>query len=146
METALQARAISPNPCPTEAFLVPYAKNPLFTGRESYLEMMQTKLLDPSPKKYKHCLALHGLGGIGKTQIAIEYVHRHRSSFDHAAERTTLVSDLASVAKETKCVAFHPDIPLEEIAMQVLKWLNRTSNWLVVLDNVDDVTVVRTSS
>ena len=27
--------------------------------------------------------------------------------------------------------------------MQVLKWLNRTSNWLVVLDNVDDVTVVR---
>ena len=147
VECALQTRAVTPNPQPEKAFLVPYAKNPLFTGRESYFKLIQTKLLDDSPRKHRHCLALHGLGGIGKTQIAIEYTHRHRSNFEfvfwlHAAERTTLISDLTSIAKETKCVAFHPDIPLEDVAMQVLRWLNGRSNWLLVFDNLDDVSVV----
>ena len=147
VETALNANTASEVQS-REAFLVPYAKNPLFTGRESYLEQIRIKLLEKLPKKYNHRVAIHGLGGIGKTQIAIEYAHRHRGDYNfvfwlHAAERASLVYDLATIAKETNCIVFKPDIPLESIAMQVVKWLKHQPSWLVILDNLDDVTVVR---
>lgn len=125
VEAALRANPVS-EVQPREAFLVPYAQNPLFTGRQSYLKKIRIGLLERLPKKYNHRLAIHGLGGIGKTQIAIEYAHRHREDYDfvfwlHAAERASLVYDLAMIAKETNCVVFKPDIPLESIAMQVVK-------------------------
>jgi NB-ARC domain len=148
VETALNARDTPPDSPPAETFLIPYARNPLFTGREAYMNQIRVKILNSSPKKFNHRLAVHGLGGIGKTQIAIEYAHRYRSDYDfvfwlHAADRTSLISDLAAISKEINCVAFTSDIPLEDIAMQVLKWINSQRNWLIILDNVDDVTVVR---
>ncbi len=51
-------------------------RNPFFTGRETLLKNLHTSL-----KKQGRAM-LSGLGGMGKTQIAIEYAHRHRDEYD----------------------------------------------------------------
>lgn len=127
-------------------FLVPYERNPLFTGRDSFLNLLHTNLHDTSPRKYNHRIAIHGLGGIGKTQLALEYCYRYRAEYDyifwlHAAERTSLISSFTAVARETRCTKVFDDTS-EDIAREVLKWLNQKARWLVILDNVDDVSVV----
>src|SRR5271169_4783919 len=73
-------------------FMVPYERNPLFTGRDIFLDLLHATLQDTSPRKYNHRIAIHGLGGIGKTQMALEYCYRYRAEYDyifwlHAAER-----------------------------------------------------------
>ena len=120
----------------------------MFQGRESLLESIRQNLLQTSPRRLNHRLAIHGLGGIGKTQIAVEYAYRHRADYKHviwlhAAERTSMISDLAKFSRETNCIQVKDESQLEVIALQVLKWLNRQDKCLVILDNLDDVTVAK---
>ena len=64
----------------TGNFIVPFEQNRWFTGRKAFLEILKQTLFDQAPKKYNHRVALSGMGGIGKTQIALEYVYTNRSS------------------------------------------------------------------
>ena len=66
-------------------------RNPFFTGRERVLTQLQEALAE------RGRAALRDLGGIGKTQTALEYVHRHLEEYVFtflvtAASRETLVS------------------------------------------------------
>ena len=63
-------------------FTVPYPPNPQFIGRTEILELIH-KHLDPNAKlDFTASFALHGLGGVGKTQIAIQYAYLHQKDFD----------------------------------------------------------------
>jgi hypothetical protein len=53
----------------TSHFMVPYQRNPHFIGRDEQLNQLRIILCDAKPKQR---IALYGLGGIGKTQLAIE--------------------------------------------------------------------------
>ena len=57
--------------------MIPYGQNERFFGREALLDDL-SKTLSParSPKRQRK-FALYGLGGCGKTQIAVEYIYRH---------------------------------------------------------------------
>ena len=144
----LPTEATIERPTPTlSRFLVPFERNPLFTGRDAILVMLHDNLQNVSPKRYNR-IAIHGMGGIGKTQIAIEYCFRYQHSYDHifwlsAAERTTLLSGFASIVKQTNCIAITDNSLLEEIAAEMIKWLDQHDNWLLVLDNLDDVLAVQ---
>jgi CO dehydrogenase nickel-insertion accessory protein CooC1 len=52
---------------------MPFERNPRFTGRESELSRLE-KLLSHTGRTTQ--VAITGLGGVGKTQLAIELVHR----------------------------------------------------------------------
>jgi len=87
-------------------------------------------------------VAVFGLGGVGKTQLAAYYVHRHRTDYPdgvfwlRAAEEGGLVGDLASLA-------WHLALPERELREQerqvaaVLRWLRERRRWLLVLDNLE---------
>ncbi|HEU4559419.1 MAG TPA: tetratricopeptide repeat protein [Longimicrobium sp.] len=120
------------------AFNLP-AGTPFFTGRDALLEQLRSQL---AVEAVAHPVALHGLGGIGKTQLALEYVSRHGSAHEqvfwvNGASRETLVADYVSLADWL-------ELPVRDeadewvIVEAVRRWLVDHPNWLLVLDNADD--------
>jgi hypothetical protein len=129
--------------------MVSYERNVHFTGRETLLKEIETSLFEDLPNRWNYRVALYGLGGVGKTQLALEYVYSRRGKYDSifwisAASHATLLSGMQEIAKDTNCIS--PDAALNlkpsEIAERVLTWLNNNSGWLLVFDNLDDVTVL----
>jgi hypothetical protein len=58
------------------------ARNPNFSGRSDLLEELHARLQAGSAAAVVPRGALHGLGGVGKTELALEYAHRYRSDYD----------------------------------------------------------------
>src|SRR5579859_7124053 len=82
---------------------VPYRRNPFFTGREEILAHLYTVLRSSRTVALTQPQAISGLGGIGKTQIAIEYAYRYRDQYKaifwvNASTREALSADFAALA------------------------------------------------
>ena len=58
---------------PVSIWNVPFRRNPFFTGREALLVRLRKHLTLPKATALTQAQAISGLGGIGKTQIAVEY-------------------------------------------------------------------------
>lgn len=126
---------------------LPYASlGELFKGRDADLAAV-ADLLGPTPTRAAQpaaCVALWGLGGIGKTRLALEYAWRRGGGHPArllvgADSPATLHRNLAAL-----CAADALNLPEQtatEEARQhasVLAWLNRHPGWLLILDNADD--------
>jgi tetratricopeptide (TPR) repeat protein len=122
-------------------------QNKNFTGRESILESLRrdvsSKIMavlpeDPLPK------TLQGMGGVGKTAIAIEYAHRYRSNYDVVwwipSEQLPLVrSSLAALAEKLGlegAQAAGIDGAMTA-ALNALRLGKPYGRWLLVFDNAD---------
>jgi tetratricopeptide (TPR) repeat protein/DNA-binding XRE family transcriptional regulator len=122
---------------------VPYRRNPFFTGREEVLHYLHNQLTASSAVALNQTQAISGLGGIGKTQIAIEYAHRYRDDYDAvfwvtAATRETLHSDFVALARLLQLPA--QDLPDQQVIVDAVKqWLARHEQWLLILDNADEL-------
>src|SRR5437762_5367542 len=128
-------------------FIVPYAKNPFFVGRSNLLDRIFKTLLDTRPHEYNHRVALYGLGGVGKTQTALEYVHTKKEYYNSifwisGVNQATLLTGFQQIATETKCITITNESKPFETAKQVLSWLQKQTNWLLVIDNLDDISVI----
>ena len=60
-------------------------------------------MFDQAPKKHNHRVALYGMGGIGKTQTALEYVYTNRDSYERiywitAVDQASLLSGYLKIA------------------------------------------------
>jgi len=121
-------------------FNVPFPRNPYFTGRKD----IQIKLHDAlkSDKDAAFGQAISGLGGIGKTQTAVEYAYRYRYEYNavfwmKADSREALISDFVALAH----VLDLPEKDAKEqdlIVAAVRRWLENNSGWLLVFDNADE--------
>jgi tetratricopeptide (TPR) repeat protein len=115
--------------------------NPFFTGRERVLEQLQEALAQQGRA------VLSGLGGVGKTQTAIEYAHRHLYEYGYsfwvtAASREALISGYVMVAGSLKLS--EAGAPNQTLAVNAVKrWLSSREDWLLILDNADDIAMAR---
>jgi len=126
-----------------QPWLVPEAmRTRHFTGRDDVLDQVRRQLLE------RHRAALSGLGGVGKTQAAIEYAIRHRTEYPNGvfwidAETVGgLTSGFVEIAKALQLPAAESN-DQEEAVKAVLARLNRIEGWLLILDNVEDRSEVR---
>ncbi|MEV8442469.1 FxSxx-COOH system tetratricopeptide repeat protein [Actinosynnema sp. NPDC051121] len=121
-------------------------RNPNFTGRLESLARLR-RAVRSSGTVAVH--SLRGLGGVGKSQLVIEYAHRHADDFDLAwwipAEQVALVPDhLAALGAElgVELGGDHHGDP-EATTAAVLADLRRRQRWLVVFDNAEDPVALR---
>ncbi|MGH3900692.1 MAG: FxSxx-COOH system tetratricopeptide repeat protein [Pseudonocardiaceae bacterium] len=110
-------------------------RNPAFVGRDATLMHLRERLQSGSTAVVQ---ALHGMGGVGKTQLAIEYAHRYAGDYDVvwwvSTEETGLIGEqYAALAGELSLISPRADTAS---AVGVLRaYLRGEGRWLVVLDN-----------
>ena len=126
--------------------MVPYQDNPRFIGRTRFLETMKERLSANVSRRYNYRIALYGMGGIGKTQCALGYVYANRTEYNriywiNAVDQPSLLSGYQSIAKHARLGGLQSATPVE-IARAVLSWLKGEQNWLLVVDNLDDIEVI----
>jgi transcriptional regulator with XRE-family HTH domain len=114
------------------------ARNPGFTGRDDLLVEVREQLVAGDRAVVQ---ALHGMGGVGKTQLAAEYAHRFAGSYDLAwwinAEQGGLIGDqVAALGLALGCV--QPGAGTEAVRVAVLAELRHRGRWLLVFDNAED--------
>ncbi|GHO96468.1 tetratricopeptide repeat protein [Reticulibacter mediterranei] len=141
---------------------VPYARNPHFTGRDALLQRLEQVFALERPDTpngaggvrqvaLTQTQAIKGLGGIGKTQTAIEYAYRARlqGRYHHvlwiaaASEETILTSfvELASLLPE---VVRPEETDPRKMVSAILRWLEqRAEPWLLIFDNADHLTLAQ---
>jgi hypothetical protein len=96
----------SPSP-PERIWNIPFQRNPFFLGQKSLLIELHQRLTGGTTTALTQVQAISGLGGIGKTQIAIEYAYRYRDTYPfvfwiRAEHLETLITDLASLASQLR--------------------------------------------
>ena len=111
------------------------ARNPGFTGRDMLLVTLRERLLGGDRAVAQ---ALQGIGGVGKTQLAIEYAHRFANGYDIVwwipAEQSGLIlNQVAALAPPLGCA--EADAPVTAAASAVLAELRARGRWLLVFDN-----------
>jgi tetratricopeptide (TPR) repeat protein len=116
----------------------------LFKGRDEELRTLETNLKGPTTATaITQTQAISGLGGIGKTRLAVEYAWRSGDRYDAAlfvvAESPeALQSGLASLSRfRLPGMTQSPTHAQEEEVAAVLAWLREHGRWLLILDNVD---------
>jgi tetratricopeptide (TPR) repeat protein len=123
-------------------------RNPRFTGRDELLKRLHAQLSDARETAVLP-QAVHGMGGVGKSQLAIEYVHRHSQEYDlvwwiSAEQQGQILTALTNLAQrlalETGAEA-NVAVPAVREALSTGRSGHR--NWLLVFDNAENLEEVR---
>lgn len=126
---------------------VPYRRNPFFTGREGLLQQLWERFTATKAIILSQSQAISGPGGIGKTQIALEYAYRYRHAYKAvlwltAASEGTLQEDFAGIAPLLGLqIATNQD--RQAVVEAVKTWLREHNDWLLIVDNADHLLNVR---
>jgi hypothetical protein len=113
------------------------SRNRGFTGRSALLATLRQQLGGDDTA----VRVLRGMGGVGKTQIAVEYAHRFAEDYDVmwwvSAEQPELIGpQVAALAVELGCAP--PDGDTAASVRTVMAWLRTHNRWLLIFDNVGD--------
>ncbi|MEV8510502.1 FxSxx-COOH system tetratricopeptide repeat protein [Actinoplanes sp. NPDC051475] len=111
-------------------------RNPSFTGRDKLLSQLRDALSGGGRVAVR---ALHGMGGVGKTQLVLEYAYRFAGEYDLvwwvSAEQTGLIGEqFAALGVELGIVDAAADSTVAK--SKVLAYLSGQARWLLVFDNV----------
>ncbi|KAL9611366.1 MAG: hypothetical protein Q9167_003985 [Letrouitia subvulpina] len=132
---AQPAQGLRPRPCST----VPFWRDKDFIYRDMLVEI-HVRCTQPAAR-----VALVGLGGVGKSQLAVEYSYRVRDSspetwvfWVHASSRARIEDGYRRIAEATRLSGW--DDPKVNILQVVRAWLCDESNgrWVIIVDNADD--------
>ncbi|PQP85055.1 hypothetical protein C0Q44_11340 [Paenibacillus sp. PCH8] len=119
---------------------VPHRQHPFFVGRKYEIEEIR-KTFDQQPKN-KKLISIYGMGGIGKSQLAVEYSYLFEDMYQavwwvRSDETVTMIADI-----EEFCLRL--ELPIRDgedqsIAKEELFiWMEKNENWLLIFDNVEN--------
>jgi tetratricopeptide (TPR) repeat protein len=120
--------------------VIPFQENKNFCGRKAILEAIHSEFTEATNSIAVH--AVTGLGGIGKTQIAVQYSRRYGEEYDlvwwiRSETDASLTSDYQALSNALQ-------LPVKMAAEQAVyvnlinNWLENTEHkWLLVFDNVE---------
>ena len=126
--------------------LLSLGRNPFFLGREEVLARLRRQFQAGQAKAFSQPQAICGLGGVGKTQVALEYAYRHAQDYQaifwtRADSRDTLVAGFLEIASVLGLPERHE--PDQHVAIAAVKgWLSQNTGWLLILDNADDLALL----
>lgn len=125
---------------------VPYARNARFVGREAQIEDLNSKL----DRRNGHSrIALVGLGGIGKSQVALEYAYRRREKesrlsvfWVHAGSASRFEQDYYQIGRTAGLPGISDSA--QDQKKLVKDWLSteNSGSWLLIVDGADDTEVL----
>lgn len=129
--------------------ILPFTETGKFVAREKELSNMHELL---HSHRNRTSVVLHGLGGIGKTQLAIEYIRRHKEKYTavfwvNANDQESLKLSFRDVAQQV--LKYHPSTSLlasidlddlNHVVYAVKAWLDlqKNTHWLIIYDNYDN--------
>lgn len=122
-----------------------------FVARNEELDQIHSFLKDHG--RSRKTIVIHGLGGMGKTQLAAEYAKRHRENYTaifwvNAKDDTSLKCSYSRIAR--RILQEHPSLvsirssvesgDLDRMAKAVRQWMDTPGNgrWLMIYDNYDE--------
>lgn len=125
-----------------QVWRVPFARNVNFTGRTQLLDRISGSFAQSNRFA---TVALHGMGGVGKSQLALEYAYSREASYRvvawlRAEETETLAADYIALGK----VLGLSDTPDQRQRIEdVQSWLERNRRWLLIFDNAPNPPAIR---
>ena len=123
----------------------PIRGTPPSRAARTILKQLESDLASGTPAALSQAIA--GLGGVGKTQTAVEYAYRHRDQYRAVLwVRADTETSLASGYRELAEVLGLPEKDSHdsnEVVAAVRRWLGREPGYLLILDNADDLSLVK---
>ena len=118
---------------------ISFRRNPNFRGRSDLLGQIHDRLADQTRVAVSQ--VIHGLGGLGKTQVALEYVYRYGHAYRlawwvRAQFPVTAQEDYQELALKLGLTQRKSREPLTAVNL-VRDWLDRHDGWLLVFDNAE---------
>ncbi|MES5821854.1 tetratricopeptide repeat protein [Streptomyces sp. RG80] len=135
---------------PAGAGFLPGSATEVFVGRGSELDELRALLTGGGSAAVTQQVAvraIHGLGGVGKSSLALHYAHEYRESYSlvwwiTAESAESIVSALAGLAMAL-CPQWAGAAGPDERAAWAVLWLQEHEGWLLVFDNVEDPGVLK---
>ena len=112
-----------------------------FTGRNEILSALRDKLASGRPAALTQ--AISGLGGVGKTSLAIEYAYQYAYEYRYiwwvpSEEKPVLESSLVALAETLDLVEIKGILDQRKTIEKLRRWLETHDRWLLIFDNVEE--------
>ncbi|KAI1439348.1 hypothetical protein F5Y02DRAFT_424116, partial [Annulohypoxylon stygium] len=134
-------------------FVVPFGRNKNFVGRISIVEQLLQQIPPGVDQNDCQRTALEGLGGIGKTQIALEAAYRVRDKHPDcsvfwvpAIDATSFENAYRDIGRQLGVKGIDDERADVKTLVKAVLSGERAGSWLLIVDNADDIELVTTFS
>lgn len=133
----------SPSETQVSLKAIPYGHSRFFTDREDILTKIHTYFTSAQALQQTPILALRGMPGCGKTQIAVEYAHRHKDEYQAILwlDVENQQSLREAIDQRAKALSFLEEDRADDQHLfgAFQRWLQQHDRWLLILDNLDNL-------